>query len=192
MAGAAASASARRRGPDVIVLNGISSAGKSTVARTLQALLTQPYLIFGVDTLIDALPPALTTHADGLVSESDGRVQAGAGFTAIEDAWYTGLAATARAGVGLILDEVFLGGSRSQARLRAALEGLHVAWIAVDCDVHVASRRESTRADRTPGMAAAQFRLVHDGVNYDLRVDTSAHSPEACAEQIRVGVARDS
>jgi chloramphenicol 3-O phosphotransferase len=192
MAGPAASASAPRPGPDVIVLNGISSAGKSTVARALQALLTQPYLIFGVDTLIDALPPAMTTQADGLVLESDGRVQAGTGFTAIEDAWYTGLATTARAGVGLILDEVFLGGSRSQARLRAALEGLHVAWIAVDCDVHLASRRESTRADRTPGMAAAQFRLVHNGVNYDLRVDTSTHSPEACAEQIRVGVARDS
>ena len=170
--------------PDVFVLNGISSAGKSTVARSLQEVLRRPYLVFGVDALIDAMPQAMTSQAEGLVFHPDGRVETGAGFTVVEDACYAGLAAMARAGSGLILDEVFLGGARSQGRLRAALAGLRVAWIAVDCDLDVAVMREAVRAGRTPGMAAAQAPLVHEGVEYDVRVDTTVQSSTACAAEI--------
>ncbi len=180
--------SAPQRLPDVIVLNGISSSGKSTIARELQVLLNRPYLVFGVDTLIDAMPPALEEHEAGLLFHSDGRVDAGTAFTVVEDAWYLGLGAIATAGVGLILDEVFLGGARSQRRLHAALHGLQVRWIAVDCDVRVASLREAARPERRPGMAATQARLVHDGVHYDLRVNNSAQPPSACAAQIRDAV----
>jgi len=44
---------------DVIVLNGGSSSGKSTIARRLQSVLPQPWLMFGVDSLIEAMPPSL-------------------------------------------------------------------------------------------------------------------------------------
>jgi chloramphenicol 3-O phosphotransferase len=40
----------------VIVLNGGSSSGKSSVARSLQSLLPSPWLTLGVDTLIEAMP----------------------------------------------------------------------------------------------------------------------------------------
>jgi len=40
----------------VIVLNGGSSSGKSGIARCLQAVLPDPWLTFGTDTLVDALP----------------------------------------------------------------------------------------------------------------------------------------
>ena len=174
--------------PNVIVLNGISSAGTSTLARAVQDRLARPYLVLGVDTLVDAMPPASSATEEGLIFHADGRVETGAGFTSLENAWYAGLAAIAARGVGLILDEVLLGGVRSQGRLSAALEGLHVLWVAVDCDVQVASAREATRADRTPGMAAAQAPLVHVGVRYDLRVDTTVHSPAACAEQVLAAI----
>jgi len=38
------------------VLNGGSSSGKSGIARCLQAILPDPWLAFGVDTLIQAMP----------------------------------------------------------------------------------------------------------------------------------------
>lgn len=41
----------------VIVLNGGSSSGKSSIARCLQELLPDPWLTLGADTLVDALPP---------------------------------------------------------------------------------------------------------------------------------------
>jgi chloramphenicol 3-O phosphotransferase len=40
----------------VIVLNGGSGSGKSGIARCLQAVLLDPWLVFGVDILIQALP----------------------------------------------------------------------------------------------------------------------------------------
>ena len=40
----------------VIVLNGGSSAGKTGIARCLQAILPQPWIRLGVDGLVDALP----------------------------------------------------------------------------------------------------------------------------------------
>jgi chloramphenicol 3-O phosphotransferase len=43
----------------VIVLNGGSSSGKSSIARFLQSLLAGPWLTLGVDTLIEAMPASL-------------------------------------------------------------------------------------------------------------------------------------
>lgn len=173
----------------MIVLNGVSSAGKSTIARHLQALLPRPHLVLGVDTLVDAMPPGLLDQHDGLVLRDDGRVDVGAAFTAIEDAWYAGLAATARAGAHLLLDEVLLGGARSQRRLSTALEGLTVRWVAVHYDLGVAAAREAARSDRKPGMAVGQAPLVHAGVRYDLEVDTTSLSAAVCAQQIVAALA---
>jgi chloramphenicol 3-O-phosphotransferase len=47
----------------VIVLNGASSSGKSSIATELQTLLSRPYLRFGVDVLIEGLP---TTDLSGI------------------------------------------------------------------------------------------------------------------------------
>ncbi|MDQ2838634.1 MAG: chloramphenicol phosphotransferase CPT family protein [Actinomycetota bacterium] len=169
----------------VIVLNGISSAGKSTIARQLQSSLDGPYLVFGTDTLIAAMPEAPIVDGPDLIRfEPDGTVAVTAGFRTLEASWYAGLAAIAQAGTGLIIDEVLLGGGASQARLADALAGLDVVWVAVRCDLGVATAREANRADRVVGMAASQFPLVHDGVSYDLAVDTTHDSAASCATRI--------
>ena len=99
----------------VIVLNGGSSSGKSTIARRLQSVLPQPWLTFGTDSLIEAMPPSLEGEG-GVELRPDGRVVVGAEFRALEAAWITGIAAMARAGARIIIDEVFLGGASSQCR----------------------------------------------------------------------------
>jgi chloramphenicol 3-O phosphotransferase len=43
---------------DVIVLNGGSSSGKSSIARRRQDLLDQPWITLGVDDLLDASAPS--------------------------------------------------------------------------------------------------------------------------------------
>ncbi len=40
----------------IIYLNGPSSSGKSTLAHALQEQLTEPYLVIGIDNLIDMMP----------------------------------------------------------------------------------------------------------------------------------------
>ena len=168
----------------VIVLNGASSSGKSSIALELQGLLPRPYLAFGVDTLVSSLPPASPTRESAIVFGYDGVVAVGDHFRQLQHAWYQGLAAIARDDVGVIIDEVLLGGRESQDRLRSALGGLRVVWVGVRCDLEVAVAREVARPERTQGMASSQAMIVHEGVRYDLQVDTTATTALECATTI--------
>ena len=168
----------------VIVLNGGSSSGKSGLVRCLQAVLPQPWLAFGIDRLIEMMPTAMQISADGIDVASDGAVAISAKFRELEQAWMVGVAATVRAGVPAIVDDVFLGGATSQQRWLDALGDLPTLWVGVRCDPAVAAGREIARGDRVPGMAVAQAELVHKGVRYDLEVDTSHTESIDCARAI--------
>ncbi|WP_410660706.1 chloramphenicol phosphotransferase CPT [Amycolatopsis sp. lyj-112] len=169
----------------VIVLNGGSSSGKSGIARCLQAVLPEPWLTLGVDTLIDAIPAGV---AEGIEFAPDGGVSVGSGFQRLEDAWMTGVAAMVRAGARVVIDDAFLGGAASQQRWRDALNGLEVLWVGVRCDGAVAAGREMARGDRVAGMAEAQADVVHRGVAYDLEVDTTEREALVCAREIAARV----
>jgi chloramphenicol 3-O phosphotransferase len=168
----------------VIVLNGGSSSGKSSIARALQEILPGQWLTFGVDVLAEALPGRGHDPRSGLVLEPDGTVTVKPEFRAVQDIWYQGLAAMVSLGAFLILDEAFLAGGAGQQRLRAALGGLGVLWVGVHCDPLVAADREAARPERVQGMARTQAVPVHAGVVYDVEVDTTSCSAIACARRI--------
>ncbi len=168
----------------VIVLNGGSSSGKSGIARCLQAVLPDPWLAFGTDTFVDALPPSLRGSDGGIEFAPDGEVVVGPRFRALDAAWIEGLVAMARAGARIVVDEVFLGGADSQDRWRNALGDLPVLWVGVRCDAAVAAGRETARGDRVAGMAESQAELVHRGVRYDMEVDTTHAESLSCARAI--------
>lgn len=173
----------------MIVLNGGSSSGKSGIARCLQAVLPEPWLALGVDTFIAAMPASMEGDGAGIEFAPDGGVSVGPEFRALEDAWIEGIAAMVRAGARVILDEVFLGGAASQQRWEKALAGLPVLWVGVRCDGAVAAGRETARGDRVAGMAESQAELVHQGVSYDLEVDTTRTEAIECARTIAAHVA---
>ena len=172
----------------VIVLNGGSSSGKSGIARCLQAVLPDPWLAVGDDMLIQAMPASMQTSDAGIEFGADGRVSVGPGFRTLEAAWMAGVAATARAGARVILDVIFLGGAASQQRWQKVLTGLDVLWVAVRCEPAITAGRELARGDRVRGMAVSQAEVVHQGVVYDLEVDTTHTESLACARIIAARV----
>jgi chloramphenicol 3-O phosphotransferase len=185
---------------EIIVLNGASSSGKTTLAVALQDILDETWLILGIDTLISALPlTLLDIHEDatigarprvhevrdgGIRFDADGEITVGAEFRRLDESWRTGLASIAATGTRLILDEVFLDGSRSQDRLRRCFADRKVAWIGVTCDAEVALERERDRGDRVVGAFERQSIRVHEGVHYDLVVDTTSRPTHVIARQI--------
>src|SRR3984957_17152500 len=185
---------------DVIVLNGPSSSGKTTLAHALQDVLDDTWLVFGIDTLISALPlslldihPEATLGAhprdhvvrDGGISfDAVGAITGGAEFRRLESAWLQGLATIAGQGVHFILDEVFLDGAHAQDQLRHALGDTRVAWIGVTCDLDVLNQRERRRGGSAVGEAEEEWRRVRDGVHYDLAVDTTSRPAEELAREI--------
>ncbi|UIX35458.1 chloramphenicol phosphotransferase CPT [Streptomyces sp. GQFP] len=171
----------------MIILNGGSSSGKSGIVRCLQAVLPEPWLAFGCDSFVDALPARMRESDGGIVFAADGGVSVGADFLALEAAWREGVVAMVRAGARVVIDDVFLGGAASQQRWRKALGNLRepdVLWVGVRCESAVAAGREVARGDRAPGMAAAQADSVHEGVVYDFEVDTTRTESLECARAI--------
>jgi hypothetical protein len=146
----------------VIVLNGGSSSGKTSIARCLQRLLGPTWMTLGVDDLIWALPGGdevddlIRARQDGdepvgtegsIEFGPDGSVTVGDDFRRAEASWYAGVAAIGRCGTGLILDEVFMGGRSSQERLASALAGL--PW----CGSGFVATQRSPSPESTAGRA---------------------------------------
>lgn len=172
----------------LIILNGGSSSGKSGIVRCLQAVLPDPWLAFGIDSLVDAMPARMQASDGGIEVAADGGVSVGADFRALEAAWVEGVVAMARAGARVIIDDVFLGGAASQERWQKALDGVDVLWVGVKCESAVAAGREVARGDRVKGMAASQAQVVHEGVFYDVEVDTTYTESLVCANSIAAQV----
>lgn len=172
----------------VIILNGGSSSGKTTIAACLQAMLPSSWLRFGVDDLIDAMPPKLLASGTGIEFAADGAVRPGPEFRRLEAAWMVGIAAMAHAGAHIIIDDVFLSGVAARDRWRVALADVAILWVGVRCDPAIAAQREQARGDRVTGMAVSQARMVHVGITYDIEVDTSAMPAEECARLIAESV----
>ncbi|TYB61436.1 chloramphenicol phosphotransferase CPT [Nonomuraea sp. PA05] len=172
----------------VIVLNGGSSAGKSAMARSLQAVLPEPWLSISIDDLVDAMPAAMQSMDSGIEITDDGEVNVGPDFRRLQLAWREGVAAMARAGAPVIVDDVFLGGPSSQQEWQKALSGLDVLWVGVRCESAVAAQRELARRDRPQGMAELQAGVVHQGVRYDVEVDTTHTGSLECARTVAARV----
>jgi chloramphenicol 3-O phosphotransferase len=172
-----------------IVLNGTSSAGKTSLARAVQDRLDGWWLLLGIDTLITAMPWRMFGTPDGHTINADGSIEIGPGWRLAHDRWRSSLGALVRAGANVILDEVFLEGAEDQARWRQTLDGLAVTWVGVQCDVEVAAAREAARGDRVPHIARFQAAVVHEGVDYDVVVDTTVRSPEELADVVIAHVA---
>ncbi len=170
--------------PQVLVFNGGSSSGKSTLTRSLQDVLDGYWLRLGVDTLVDAAPGRLL-QAGGLDLADDGSVGVGADFIEVERQWMAGLAAMATAGAHLLIEDNFVSGPAVQQRWVEALRDVAVGWVGVRCAPEIVAAREDARGDRIAGMAASQAESVHRGITYDLEVDTGLSETDELAHVVR-------
>lgn len=174
----------------IILLNGVGSAGKSSIARALQQITAAPFLHVQMDTFIEMLPNALQDHADGFSYETirqDGKpavvIRAGPVGARTLRGMRHAIAAMAGQGNNLIVDEVLCNGEMSEYLELLSAFDLHV--VAVLAPLEVLEAREAQRADRMSGLARWQYERVHKDIDYDLEVDTSLLTPLECARRIQ-------
>lgn len=186
------------RAGKVILLNGGSSAGKTTTARMLQQLRPAPTQYIALDQFRDGLPdryrglnsPAGAPGSLGLnvvpVPLGDGRgtdIRFGPVGRRMLAGMRRAVAAFARDGGDVVVDDLLLEPS-FLADYVDALAGIEVLFVGVRCDLDTVERRESGRPGRFPGTAAVHHARVHEGCVYDVEVDTGRMSPRECAEAI--------
>lgn len=178
----------------IILLNGTSSAGKTSLVRALQQTLEQPFLDAGIDKFLWMLPkrylnPPLWSEVFRYDWPPEGgplglRISAGPLGHQLVAGMHRAIAVLALAGNHVVADHVLLDPAWV-VDCAAVLGALPTLFVGVRCPLHVVEQRERDRRDRTLGQARAQFSAVHAHGRYDLEVDTSLLSPEACAEVIK-------
>jgi len=176
----------------IILLNGASSAGKSSILHELQTILDQPYLEAGIDKFLFMLPtdylmkPHLWHQIIGYKKSDNGELLPTVGDHGhqLMRGMHRSIAALAQTGNNVVADHVML----DKLWLKDCLdvfEVLDVLFVGVMCPLEVLETREKDRGDRTLGQASGQAGIVHHDCIYDLEVDTSKLSSAECAEQIK-------
>ena len=173
----------------VIILNGVGSVGKSSIARALQELAPETWLHVPMDAFLDMLPARYMDHPEGLrfirhhTSPPEVEIVCGPAVDRLLAGMRASVAALARAGNNVIVDDVLI--DEDGSAYRFALVGLEVLWVGVMAPLDVIEAREKLRGDRDIGLARWQYPRVHRNMPYDLAVDASRSTPAEIARQIR-------
>jgi chloramphenicol 3-O phosphotransferase len=167
----------------VVVINGASSSGKTSIVRAWQAHMEIPYLDAGLDRFIWMLPKRYLDRPlwDDVLGLADRAGQEGHNLVR---GMHRAIAELSRSGCCVVADHVLV----EKVWLHdcaGMLAELPAYFIGVRCPLEVLEQRERERKDRTLGQARKQFNLVHIHQTYDLEVDSSTLSPQQCVEQIK-------
>ena len=187
----------------VVILNGASSAGKSSIATALQTVWPRTLLHAGIDLFTRMLPAALTGFdaAPGdrarhgfswRTGREDGetvmRLEAGPEAERVMRDMRRTVAFMEGLGNDVVVDEILL----RQEWLedwRAVLQGRTLWLVGVRCPLEVLVARERERGRRILGQARGTFAAAHAHCRYDLEVDSGALSPIECARAIAARLA---
>ncbi len=154
----------------IILLNGASSSGKSSLARILQATLPGPFWHFSIDHLIAASVLPQQRIDSGEFIWRDLRPHFFEGF-------HCCLPALAQGGNNLVVEHI-VETEAWMSRLLLLLADFDVYFVGVHCALHELERRAIVRGNRKLGEARADYEITHTFGGYDFEVDTTSEQPE--------------
>lgn len=174
----------------IVILNGPSASGKSTVAKEFTKLFTKPYLKIGIDNFfVGVLPeqfvmgpvPKPETPDDvvmqGISSQDKNgnplfTLYVGPAGQKVISGMHHAIAAYASQGNNVIVDYIAYEPAWVQ-ELVNVLQDCDVYFIGIDIPLAVLEEREKSRATSPRGHARSHYDTVHADYEYDLRLDTS-------------------
>jgi len=178
----------------IIILNGTPRSGKSSIAAAIQNTFDGVWMNLGVDRFMQMTPskylPGIGLRPGGERPDLEPLV------LILYGAMYESIAAHSRLGLNVVVD---VGHHDAYAVPRGILpdcarrlNGLPVWFVGVRCPLEIImERRRATWGDSSaadapvPQPVRLWQQAVHNPGIYDLEVDTSVLSPEACAAVIR-------
>lgn len=188
----------------IILLNGTSSAGKTSLAQAIQLVMDEPWHHIALDQFRDGMPG----HYRGLNSPEGSTGAAGLNIVPVRKrgelvtevrfgpmghrmlrGMHRAIGAFAQEGNNVIVDDLMLEPKILDDYL-VALRNYRVWFIGVHCEIGELSRREIARGGRFPGTAFSHFEDVHIHRHYDFEVDTTRQSSRECAVLIKQLVAQ--
>ena len=181
---------------NLIFLNGPSSSGKTSLARELQDQLSSYYLYFGIDAFMEMMPARSNSwetysKCDGftwkdvaLPNGEVGKLVVGGKYgKKIEESFRIVVKALLKSGIDLIIDNV-VDGNDEMLVWKKLFAAFDCCYVGVFCPLETLIEREAERNERMRGSAAEQYFRTHEGVEYDISVDTGAESIKSCANLV--------
>jgi chloramphenicol 3-O phosphotransferase len=154
----------------IILLNGVSSSGKTTLGKALIEKLPD-FFYLGIDDF-DMLIEHIEDRENGRLIPVE-----------TEYFFHKTVAMFSDKGVNLVVDHI-LHDEFTRQHAITVLVDYPVLFVGVHCPLDELEKRERSRADRHPGQARQQLEFVHRNEVYDVEVDTAAESSELCADRI--------
>ena len=148
----------------IIIINGPSSSGKTTLALAAQKQFDIPFLRFSFDLFLDNQVLPMDQIRNGMFSWDAMRPPV---FTGIHQC----LPALATAGNNLIFDHIIESKSWLENLLQS-ISKLDVFFVGLHCSLPELERREAIRGNRRSGEARTDFETVHSITTYDLEINS--------------------
>lgn len=176
--------------PNIIMLMGVSSSGKTTIAKEIQEQADDEYLIVGFDHAVESLDkkywPGGSHEKEGFYYENVNTglgefpelMHGPVGAKFLED-MLTDIIDQANAGKNLLID--FVMSDEQHARLLAACKDATILQIDIQPSLAEVIRREQARGDRKVGIAAAAYERFYHGKSFDFIIDTQNTQPAESA-----------
>ncbi len=162
----------------VILLNGPSSSGKSTLAQALRNLIlteaNEAYEVVSIDDFMK-ISKTETIYEDDVYE--------------ISGDMCSKVLELLEAGYGVIIDHVITS-ERIFEQLKTSLRSCSILMVNITCPLDILLNRESMRGDRCIGSAEASFKYLYPKEGYDLVVDTGTTAPEENAKLIYMELSR--
>ena len=156
----------------ILLLNGPSSSGKSTLARTFQERISKTKNEdFGIVSIDDFLE---MSEKEAIYEDDVFAISSNLCWSALK---------MLNLRPGVIIDHVITS-ERIFCQLMNTLGSYGVCLIHVTCPLPELEKRERARQNRRLGSAKASFEYLFPKGGYDLTVDTFLLSPEECSLRI--------
>jgi chloramphenicol 3-O phosphotransferase len=151
----------------IILVNGASSSGKTTLCRALQNQIEEPFWHFSIDHLRDAGVLPMERIRRGDFAWKDMR-------TSFFDGFHQSLPAFAGAGNNLLIEHI-LDTDSFWTQLQTLLQPFPVFFVGVHCPLPELERREKARGDRRIGDARRDIEIlqIHQYGVYDIEIDST-------------------
>jgi chloramphenicol 3-O phosphotransferase len=148
----------------IIIINGPSSSGKTTLALALQKQLDVPFIRFSFDLFLDQNALPMEQIRNNTFSWDLMRPSVFKGI-------HLCIPALATAGNNIIFDHI-IETAVWRDHLITLISELDVFFVGLHCSLPELERREALRGNRHKGEAQRDLRTVHSITSYDLELDS--------------------
>ncbi len=185
------------KGGTVIILNGPSSVGKTSIIKNFQQKQAEPWLAVGIDNFfVGVLPekfcledkPEHHSVMQGIKSKDKNdndifTLKIGKKGQKVIHGMHRSIAEYAKAENNVIVDYIKYYDNWLED-LKKSLKGINVVFVKINAPLETIERREKKRKTSPQGHARSHYHSVHKNMPYNLKIDTDKLNPEQSANKI--------